>query len=223
MRNSGGSTDNIGHTTKKYGSNQSHHGVHWRSPASTSPLRGEDVIDAEFEQIDHQGRAIPSRGSANSLQGSQIHCKQVDFEDGQSARYRGLDMFAGKSLSLDRRTTLPIFGLAAVIAVFSLGGFWFAGGHAIILTPEGKQMPSSSVLPDVPTDSMVAGDARFVRRNVENQSLSVPVASTANAAAGHRTEGSLIYVRAPKKRRASSPARDHKDLTISLAGGSGGR
>lgn len=239
MRNSGDRTDNIGHTTKKYGLNQSHNGVSWQSPVSeagsTSSLRGVDVIDAEFEHVDDLGHTIPSRESVNGPTDPGVRSMQIDFEDSESAEFRRLEMFAGKSPLLKRRRAFPVFGIAAVVAALFIGGFWFASGHFPVMMPADPQDVSSPTLAVLKPNSVVGVDSVVAQGAARNNPPADPAGlSIGKEPAGQRTVGSLIYVRAPKKQPitedssrirfpVSPAARGHKDLAVSLAGGSGGR
>lgn len=228
MRNSGGSTDNIGHTAKKFRSNPSHQGAAWRSPASepgsAARLRGADVIDAEFVHIDDNGNPLPAHGPAIPPGKLFERSDQIDFDDDQSARSRRLGLFSGEVETSYRRVKLPVFGFVAIIAVIGFGGLWITGGQVNVSALEDAQTPSAAIMPVMTPVSVIGGDADIAQNEERNQTRPAPVVpSNANGSSGQRTEGSLIYVKTQRKRSVSPSVRSHSDLSISLAGGGAGR
>lgn len=230
MRNSGGSTDNIGIAGKKTNRAQSHFDVQRPRPASAagshSPLRGADVVDAEFVHVvdnDHRPRAA---ASAIAFAPQSPRREQIGFENDRSAGFRRLGLFSGQSLSGDRGWTVPLFGFAALVLALGLGGAWMTGGEKVgsVTTPPlsfGPIPPATMPVSVVPADLMISQGA-----SVDPIATGSTPAALADQSAGQRTQGSMIYIKSPKRRHGDPDAalvRNHKDLTVSLAGGSGGR
>ncbi len=235
MRNSGGSTDNIGRSAEKFELDPPYNPASRRPSDLTSPLRGADVIDAEFEHVDDRGHSIPSRPPVRPMPGPRARQASVDFDDGRSGQYRRLDMFSDRSRPAGRRLIVPASVLAVAVAGLSLGGLWFAGPDPIGTMPAGLPISAGSMVPDTVPDDAAPVDAARAPGTAGIQPppvLALPPAT--GEPAGRRTEGSLIYVRTPKAQPAagpgesirapvSAPVRSHRDLTVSLAGGSTGR
>jgi len=230
MRNSGGSTDNIGLAGKKTSRARSHFDVQRPRPASAagshSPLRATDVVDAEFVHVDDNDSSPRATAPAIAFAPRSPRHEQIAFENDRSAGFRRLGLFSGQSPGGDRGRTVPLFGLAALVAGLGLGGIWMVGGERVgsVKTPPisaGPIAPLAMPGSVVPADPMISQDASV--DPLPTGSTSVP---PADQTVGQRTEGSMIYIKSPKRHRGgpdAAPVRNHKDLTVSLAGGSGGR
>lgn len=231
MRNGGGSTDNNGLAGKKTGPARSHFDVQRPLPAAragaTSALRGADVVDAEFVHVDDDGRARRAAAPAIAFAPQSHRREQIEFENDHSAGFRRLGLFNGQSLTGGLGRTVPLFAIAALVAALGLGGIWLAGGGEIGAMATKPPISSGPLPPEAMPGGAVPADAMLSQRATIDPS---PTGSTpappADQSAGQRTQGSMIYIRSPKRRpggAVSAPVRGYKDLTISLAGGSGGR
>jgi hypothetical protein len=243
MRNSSSGKSNTGYSTEIYDRNQSHDGLSRRSPSHGSGskpiLRQADVIDVEFEHVDELRRPAWPRVSKPVDQGAPLdHAPtpdRIEFKDGHSAANRRLNVFSGESQEPRGGWTFPTAGFAAAVIIVSLCGFWFAGGH--VITAMMSQGASDLTLSDVASRNVAGTDGNvvMVRGKISNETQSVlEVPLIAIETGGQSESEPPLYVRAPKKQlaagestrfrvRVMQPVRGHKDLTISLAGGSGGR
>lgn len=230
MRNSGGSTDNIGFAGKKTSRAGSHFDVQRPRPASAagsySSLRGADVVDAEFVHVDDNDSSPRAAAPAKAFVRQSPRPEQIAFENDRSAGFRRLGLFSGSSPSSDRGRAGPLFGLATVAVALGLGGIWMTGGDKAgsVTTPP---ISSGSIAPATMPGSVVPADP-MISQGASADPL--PTGSTptppADQTAGQRKQGSMIYIKSAKRRLGdpgAAPVRNHKDLTVSLAGGSGGR
>lgn len=236
MRNSGGSTDNNGYRGKKIDPGQilTDTDRSWSASAagSTSPLRGADVIDAEFVHIDDHGNPRQASKPARQSGFQSVRADPVDFDDDRSAHFRRLGLFSGDSLPLNRRRMLPLLGCALVVAL-GAGGVWFSGDRLGDSTPVEPPRSIRSTAADVVTGSISTGDVAL-SHDATGRDIAPAVDTNADGSAVQRSEGSLIYFNSPKpapvtgnanrsRVSGSQPVRGYRDLTISLAGGSSGR
>ncbi len=204
-----------------------------RGANAASPMRGDDVVDAEFVHVDQSGDVVALPGSRNDPMRPPV---AVQFPAAQASGQRRLGVFSGEISVAGSRNPLKTAGFASSFVVLVLGGFWFAGGHALAPMMLGSNA-SSLHLSEVTSRDIVGmeGQAVLVEGTISNPGGSVlEVPLVAIEAAGQRDGEAPLYVRAPKKQlaagestrfrvRVSQPVRGYRELTVSLAGGSTGR
>jgi hypothetical protein len=236
MQNSSGKHI-FGYSTRNRFSEQSSRNSPVTASTGRSPIRGrlagDDVIDAEFEDIEIGPHEAPARSPARRTAVDTVTVRPPDFDDVLSRNPDRLDLFSVRKGPEKQRFRLSSPGFMVAVGVLCLGAFWFAGGYALapglLSAGNGRGLSLSSVSVE---PMRVSGKSYYVLhgeiRNESSDAHDVPLLAIAP---GEKPDGSLpLFARAGKNRLAAGEStrfrvrvpdavRDYNQLTVTLAGG----
>ncbi len=198
------------------------------------PLRGADIIDAEYEHVDALGKAVQSpHNHASARPFDPVRpTAAVPLDPKTGSAHRRLNLFSAGRPAAASATRWSAAGVVA-IGLAVAGTVWFAGGYGIVsrLATDGGLTLSNLTAAEI-TGS--GGEALMVEGTISNSGdsvLEVPLVAIENTEAAAQPP---LFVRPERDRlgagestrfrvRVTQPVRGYLDLTVSLAGGSTGR
>ncbi|MEM9104232.1 MAG: hypothetical protein AAGC96_01145 [Pseudomonadota bacterium] len=236
MQNSSGKHSS-GYSTRNRFSKQSSPKSHINASTGHSlihgRLAGDDVIDAEFEEIEVVPRQIPARQPAPRVSVDPVAVRAPDFDDLLSDGADRLDLFAARKSPEPLGFRLSSIGFVAVVGVLSLCAFWFAGGYSLAPNLFATDQGPGLTLSNVSVDPMRAsGQSYYVLHGeITNRSTDEHDVPLLAIGAGAASDESLpLFANSGKMKLAAGEStrfrvrvpdtvRDYNQLTVTLAGG----
>ncbi|MCP4318689.1 MAG: hypothetical protein GY789_22510 [Hyphomicrobiales bacterium] len=236
MHNSSGK-HRFGYSTRNQFSKQSSRSSQGKASTGRSPgrgrLAGDDVIDAEFEDIEGGVRRMPPEPFSGRVEIDPVDVRASDFDDIVTGSTDRLDLFSGRKPPEKQGFRLSTTGYSAIIVVLCLTAFWFSGGYALAPGLLGNLSGEGLTLSRVSIDPLRVRDSSYfvvhgVIKNDSSDDQDVPLLAIGPGAA---PEGTVpLYARAGKNRLAAGEStrfrvrvpnqiRDYDQLTVTLAGG----
>ena len=240
MQNSSGKHSS-GYSTRNQFSKQSSQKSHIIASTGRSPIRGrlagDDVIDAEFEEIEIGPRHIPARQPERRVPVEPAAVRAPDFDDVLSHNADRLDLFAARKGPDLGPFRLSSVGFVAAVGVLCLCAFWFAGGYSLAPALFGTGPEPGLTLSNVSVDPMrSSGQSYYVLHGeITNRSGDEHDVPLLAIGAGEPDEGALpLFANSGKRKLAAGEStrfrvrvpdtvRDYNQLTVTLAGGSTAR
>ncbi len=236
MQNSSGKHSS-GYSTRNRFSKQSSLKSHVGASTGRSPIRGrlagDDVIDAEFEEIEVGQSGRTAHPPARRIAAEPVAVRPPDFDDVVSRNADRLDLFAARKAPKFKRLRLSPAGFVAAVGLLSLCAFWFAGGYALAPSLFGTGENPGLTLSNVSVDPMrSSGQSYYVLHGeIINRSANEHDVPLLAIGPGEEAEGSLpLFANAGRKKLAAGEStrfrvrvpdtvRDYNQLTVTLAGG----
>ena len=236
MQNSSGKHSS-GYSTRNRFSKQSSQKSHFSASTGRSPIRGrlagDDVIDAEFEEIEVEPTSGAPRLPARRIAVEPLAVRPPDFDDVLSRNADRLDLFSARKPPKSMQLRLSSVGFMLAVGVLSLCAFWFAGGYALAPSLLGKGPDPGLALSNVSVDPMrSSGQSYYVLHGeIVNRSANVHDVPLLAIGPGEEAEGRLPrFANAGRKKLAAGEStrfrervpdtvRDYNQLTVTLAGG----
>ncbi len=236
MQNSSGKHSS-GYSTRNQFSKQSSHKSHISASTGRSPIRGrlagDDVIDAEFEEIEVGPRQMPAQKPAQAIPVEPVAVRAPDFDDVLSRNADRLDLFSTRKEPELGRSRLSSIGFVAAVGVLSLCAFWFAGGYSLAPGLFGTGSEPGLTLSNVSVDPMrSSGQSYYVLHGeITNRSAAEHDVPLLTIDAGEPAKDVLpLFANAGKRKLAAGETtrfrvrvpdtiRDYNQLTVTLAGG----